>query len=59
MIGINCYLMPELAARGLLMMSKFYDEAGNPLANKDIEHEYPDLGQFPVYTSKGNGRFGL
>ena len=49
-IGLNCYMMPELATRGLLMMSKFYDLDGNPKHNEDIELSYPDLSKFPVYT---------
>lgn len=50
MLGINCYMMPEIAARGLLMMGQFYDMEGNPKQNEDIELPYPDLSKFPVYT---------
>jgi dTDP-4-amino-4,6-dideoxygalactose transaminase len=49
MIGWNYYMMPELAARGLLLMSQFYDTRGNPKDNEDIEMRYPDLSQFKVY----------
>jgi dTDP-4-amino-4,6-dideoxygalactose transaminase len=49
MLGWNFYMMPELAARGLLLMSQFYDLDGTPKDNKDIEMKYPDLSQFKVY----------
>lgn len=46
MIGWNYYMMPEIAARGLLLMSAFYDSGGNPICNEDITKEYPDLRGF-------------
>ena len=48
MIGWNYYMMPELAARGLLLMKQFYigDEKTK---NKDLELMYPDLSKFEVY----------
>jgi len=49
MIGWNFYLMPELAARGLLLMNQFYTVDGNKKQNPDLELPYPDLSQFPVY----------
>jgi dTDP-4-amino-4,6-dideoxygalactose transaminase len=50
MIGWNFYMMPELAARGLLMMPQFYNvKDGVPKSNEDIEMIYPDLSTFPVY----------
>ena len=49
MIGWNFYMMPELAARGLLMMTQFYDMKGNPKHNEDLELPYPDLSKFEVY----------
>jgi dTDP-4-amino-4,6-dideoxygalactose transaminase len=52
MLGWNFYLMPELATRGLLMMSQFYDEAGQPIDQPDLERSYPDLSKYPVYTCK-------
>lgn len=48
MIGWNFYMMPELAARGLLMMGQFYKD-GKPLSNNDLELPYPDLSKFDVY----------
>jgi len=50
MLGWNFYMMPELAARGLLLMSQFYDMQGNPKHNEDLELPYPDLSKFEVYT---------
>jgi len=53
MIGWNFYMMPELAARGLLMMSQFYDSLTNaPKSNEDLEIRYPDLSKFKVYTQE-------
>lgn len=51
MIGWNFYMMPELAARGLLMMTQFYDiETHKPIENEDKELPYPDLSKFEIYT---------
>jgi dTDP-4-amino-4,6-dideoxygalactose transaminase len=49
MIGWNFYMMPELAARGLLLMGQFYDGI-TPIENKDKRISYPDLSQFKIYT---------
>ncbi|MBN1613930.1 MAG: DegT/DnrJ/EryC1/StrS aminotransferase family protein [Deltaproteobacteria bacterium] len=48
MLGWNFYMMPEIAARGLLLMNQFYGPDG-PLHNEDLEIEYPDLSRFEVY----------
>lgn len=50
MLGWNFYMMPELAARGLLLLSQFYDFSGKPISNKDLELPYPDLSQFEIYS---------
>lgn len=50
MLGWNFYMLPELAARGLMMMNQFYDFEGRPKHNEDLEIPYPDLSAFPVYT---------
>jgi len=50
MLGWNFYMMPELAARGLLLMGQFYNGEGKPKHNADLELPYPDLSQFPIYT---------
>jgi dTDP-4-amino-4,6-dideoxygalactose transaminase len=50
MIGWNFYMMPELAARGVLLMGQFYDLEGKPKHNADLELPYPDLSKFEIYT---------
>jgi hypothetical protein len=50
MIGMNCYMMPEIAARGLLLINRFYDFQGKPKDNEDVECPYPDLSKFPIYN---------
>lgn len=49
MIGWNFYMMPELAARGLLLMNQFYNLDGTKKHNLDLELPYPDLSQFKIY----------
>ena len=49
MIGWNFYMMPELAARGLLLMNQFYNTDGTKKHNADLELPYPDLSKFDVY----------
>jgi dTDP-4-amino-4,6-dideoxygalactose transaminase len=44
MLGWNFYMMPEIAARGLLLMN------GMPSYNEDLRLKYPDLSKFSVYT---------
>jgi dTDP-4-amino-4,6-dideoxygalactose transaminase len=48
MLGWNFYMMPELAARGLLLMNQFYD-GENPKQLPDLEMPYPDLSKFTIY----------
>ena len=50
MLGWNFYMMPELAARGVLLMSQFYNMDGTPKINEDLELPYPDLSKFSIYT---------
>jgi len=52
MLGWNFYMMPELAARGLLLMKQFYDTNDVPKHNEDITHPYPDLSKFNIYTQE-------
>ena len=52
MLGWNFYMMPELAARGLLMMAQFYTSEGKPIPQEDKELRYPDLSKFPIYVSE-------
>jgi dTDP-4-amino-4,6-dideoxygalactose transaminase len=50
MLGWNFYMMPELAARGFLLMNQFYNMDGTPKQNEDLELPYPDLSKFEIYT---------
>lgn len=50
MLGWNFYMMPELAARGLLLMNQFYNLDGSAKQNPDLEMPYPDLSKFSIYT---------
>ena len=49
MLGWNFYMMPELAARGLLLMNQFYNLDGSKKNQEDLEMPYPDLSKFEVY----------
>ena len=49
MLGWNFYMMPELAARGMLLMNQFYNMDGTKKHNTDLELPYPDLSQFKIY----------
>jgi hypothetical protein len=49
MLGWNFYMMPELAARGLLLMTQFYYSDGTKKTNEDLELPYPDLSKFEIY----------
>ncbi len=49
MLGWNFYMMPEIAARGLLMMSQFYNLDSTKKKMEDLELTYPDLSKFDIY----------
>jgi len=49
MIGWNFYMMPELAARGLLLMNQFYNQDGTKKHQEDLSLPYPDLSKFKIY----------
>jgi len=49
MLGWNFYMMPELSARGLLMMTQFYNLDGSKKQNEDLELPYPDLSKYKIY----------
>jgi dTDP-4-amino-4,6-dideoxygalactose transaminase len=51
-LGWNFYLLPEIAARGLLLMQQFYNHDGTKKVMPDVELPYPDLSKFPIYTTK-------
>ena len=44
MLGWNYYMLPEIAARGLVLMLGIEDD------NKDLEIEYQDLSKYKIYT---------
>jgi dTDP-4-amino-4,6-dideoxygalactose transaminase len=50
-IGWNFYMMPEIAARGLLLIQQFYNQDGTPKNNEDLELPYPDLSKFKLWKS--------
>ncbi len=50
MLGWNFYLMPEISARGLLLMGQFYNLDGSKKSNPDLTLPYPDLSKFEIYT---------
>ena len=50
MLGRNCYLMPEVAARGLLLIQQFWTLDGKPIPQEDKTLPYPKLSNFPVYN---------
>jgi hypothetical protein len=54
MLGWNFYMMPELAARGLLLMNQFYTSKGEKKSNIDLELSYPDLSKFEIYTKSND-----
>jgi len=55
MLGWNVYMLPEIAARGLVLMNQFYHMDGTRKRNPHIELPYPDLSKFDVYTKRRNG----
>ncbi len=48
-IGWNFYMMPEIAARGLLLMQQFYNIDGSKKYNPDLSLPYPDLSKFELW----------
>jgi len=42
--------MPELAARGLLLMGQFYNIDGSKKTQEDLTLPYPDLSKFEIYN---------
>ena len=50
MLGWNFYMMPELAARGLLLMNQFYNMDGSKKHQEDLTLPYPDLSKFKIYN---------
>lgn len=50
MLGWNFYMIPELAARGLLLMNQFYNPDGTKKHMDDLTLPYPDLSKFKIYS---------
>lgn len=50
MLGRNCYMMPQVAAQGLLLIQQFYNLDGTKKHNPDITLPYPNLSKFPIYN---------
>jgi dTDP-4-amino-4,6-dideoxygalactose transaminase len=50
MLGHNFYMMPMIAAQGLLLMGQFYNLDGSKKDMPDVTLPYPDLSRFPVYS---------
>ena len=50
MLGWNFYMMPELAARGILLISQFYNLDGSKKQMDDLELPYPDLSKYEIYN---------
>jgi hypothetical protein len=50
MIGWNFYMLPSIAAQGLLLMGQFLRPDGSRQVNADLSIRFPDLSRFPVYT---------
>lgn len=48
--GYNFYMMPDVAARGVLLMSGFMNENGEKKKNDDLEIAYPDLSKFKIFN---------
>lgn len=49
MLGRNCYMMPQIAAQGLLLMAQFYNLDGSKKTMPDITLPYPDLSLHSAY----------
>jgi len=48
-------MMPEIAARGLLLMTQYYLN-GKVVENEDLELPYPDLSNFKIYTEANRNK---
>lgn len=50
MLGHNFYMMPEIAARGLLLIQQFWTLDGKPIPQEDKTLPYPCLSKFDCYN---------
>jgi dTDP-4-amino-4,6-dideoxygalactose transaminase len=52
-VGWNFYMMPEIATRGILLLTHFFDVENNiKKQNDDLELKYPDLSKFAIFKTK-------
>jgi len=51
MLGWNFYMIPELAARGLQLMTYYWNSDGTKKTNPDLQLRYPDLSKFEIYRN--------
>jgi hypothetical protein len=49
MLGWNFWMMPDVAARGLHLMTQFWNLDGTPKHNEDLIIPYPDLSKHVAY----------
>lgn len=49
MLGWNFWMMPDVAARGLHLMTQFWNLDGTPKLNEDLIIPYPDLSKHVAY----------
>jgi dTDP-4-amino-4,6-dideoxygalactose transaminase len=50
-VGWNFYMMPVIAANGLLLIQQFYNTDGTKKHNEDAALPYPDLSKFNIFKS--------
>lgn len=48
-VGWNFYMMPDIAARGLLLLNGFYNYDGTKKKTTDLSIRYPDLSKFKIW----------
>lgn len=51
MLGRNVYMMPQVAAQGLLLMGQFYNLDGTKKDMPDLTIPYPLLSRFSIYDT--------
>jgi len=49
MLGWNFWMMPDVATRGLHLMTQFWNLDGTPKHNEDLTLPYPDLSKHEAY----------
>lgn len=49
MIGYNFWMLPQVAASGLHMITQFWNLDGTPKENADLTMPYPDLSKHEAY----------